>query len=133
MKAKHQSGFVSELVVATSYAKNGYEVYWPGFTQSSIDFIAVKNREMIRVQVKTAYWMTRHSGATYLQATVRKGCSGNDSYTIDDCDVICITDGERIWCIPIEVASTLQTVVVDKGQQIRRPDPRNFDANPYLL
>jgi hypothetical protein len=130
---RHQTGFVAELKAATYYAEQDYEIYWPNLTQSSIDFIALKGREIRRVQVKSAYWIHRKTGASYLQATIRKGCDSNQSYSKEDCDDICIVGEGRIWIIPVEKVPSLQTVIVEKGQQTRRGDPRNFDPSPYLV
>lgn len=124
---------ISELVAATHYAKHGYEIYWPALTQSVCDFIAVKDSETLRVQVKTAYWFERESSRKYLQATLRKGSGGNKTYTKEHCDVIVIVSGDQLWIIPIEVAQNLKTVVVSRGQEIRRPDPRNFNADLYKV
>ena len=132
----HLTGYISEQKIALYYSKLGYVIYWPNHTQSSCDFIACKDDELIRVQVKSAYWMGRSTGKSYLQTTVRKGCNGNSSYTKKECDVIAISFEDRIWLIPIEELGLDQTVVLDRKQFLRtsyKKDWSVFEIKPKAV
>lgn len=132
---RHRTGYSAELKAALWFAEQGYEIYNPSFTQSSVDFIAAKGRDIQRIQVKKAYWLERKSGCRYLQATTRKGSGGNgyQTYTKQDCDQIVIVYNDEMWCIPVEKLEGLQSVVVGRSQEIRRSDPRSFDPSLYKV
>jgi hypothetical protein len=136
MYNRHQTGHKSELVAAAWYVENEYEIYCPCFTQSSCDFIAVKNKEIKRVQVKTAYTFSRPSGANYVQATTRKGpAKGNicNFYTKDDCDEIVIVYQQDLWVIPVEHLNGLQSVVLFKDVKFPRKSSADFKAEQYKV
>lgn len=104
------------------------------FAQSECDFVAGLKQELIRVQVKSSYLMTRASGYSYEQATVRKGSGDNGykDYTKDHCDVIFIVGlDDKGWIIPVEIVGRQKTIVVNRSQEIRRRDPRAFNPSPY--
>jgi len=136
MAKQHYSGMLAELKVAEHYVENEYDIYWPAMAQSPIDFIACKNSEVLRIQVKKAYWMTRPSGASYLQATTRKGCGDNkqyDHYTKEHCDIVAVVADEGIWAIPVEILGTNKNVIVEKGQQTRKPRAGRTDWSVYKI
>jgi len=133
MIAIHLTGYISEQQVALYYAKQGYIIYWPNHSQSSCDFIACKDQEVIRVQVKSAYWIKRETGREYLQTTVRKGSGRNDSYTIEHCDVVAAYGDNRLWIIPIEAIGKLQSLVLAKRQVIRKSYVQDWDKYEVKL
>lgn len=122
LNSKHKNGTLAELKAACWFVENGYEIYWPQMAQSSCDFVAGTKSELIRIQVKSAYWMERPSGARYLQATTRKGCgtNGYDKYTKEDCDLIVVVADEGLWCIPVGELGGSQSVTLLKDQHERK-------------
>lgn len=130
---KRQNGVLAEITAAQHYAGQGYEIFWPLSGAGSCDFITLKDGKTDRVQVKKAYWMERKSVAKYLQATTRKGCGagGYQTYTKADCDTVVITTDNDIFIIPVEELDGLQSVLIAKGQETRRGDPRSFDAQKF--
>ena len=137
MDSKHQNGAEAELRAALWYTEQGYTIFWPSATHTPCDFIALNKgtNEIVRVQVKSAYWMTRPTGRSYLMCTTRKGCcsGGYDTYTEDDCDVIVISDrSKRLWVIPVDALEGAQSVCLDKGQDDRtRRTKRSFSPEKY--
>lgn len=47
-------GALAELSAQMYYIREGYEIYTPTIPQSKCDFIAVKGKEVVKVQVKKA-------------------------------------------------------------------------------
>lgn len=129
MKSQHLTGYISEQKAALYFAELGYIIYWPNHSQSSCDFIACKDEELIRIQVKSAYWMTNPTGKNYLQATVKKGSSGLDSYTKQHCDlIVAVAKDGRIWVIPIEDIGKIQMIVLDKKVKIRKSYAKDWSV-----
>ena len=135
MQLKHQNGFLAELKAATYYAEQGYEIYWPAVTQSSCDFIAVREGKIDRVQVKKAYWFTKPTGTSYLQVTTRKGSgnSGYSTYTSNDCDSVCIVFEEQLWIIPVEYLEGIQNIILEKGQDIRKRGSKVYNIEEWKV
>lgn len=130
---KHQIGYLSESRAATYFIEQGYEVYWPSFTQSSCDFIITKSQDVQRVQVKTAYWMERKSGKRYLQTTTRKGCGrgGYSEYTREECDLIVIVYEDKLWAITPEQLGGKQNLILELGHERERKG--SFDAEVFRI
>lgn len=103
----HLTGGTSELKVAIYYLGLGYQVYFPVVQQGKVDLIVedfAKN-VLVRVQVKTAYWMNS-SGHQYLQCRTR---TVNKFQTLPNAmnyDVLAIVFGEELWIIPAEVVNS---------------------------
>lgn len=133
MHSRHTSGLVGELKAATYFAENGYEIYWPALTQSTVDFVAIKNTDIKRVQVKNAYWMERPSGARYVQATIRKGSGGSKTYTELDCDLIVIVHEDSLWVFPVDIVTKYKTINLAKAQQIRKSRKGVLDIDKYKV
>ena len=140
MDSRHSNGLVAELKAATYYAEQGHEIYWPALTQSSVDFIAVKDGKTIRVQVKAAYWCANKIGKyeySYLQATVRKGPGQSKNYcgySDLDCDEVCVSHEGFLWVFPVSVMKTRQTVVLDRGHDSEKAYRKgSFDTAPYKV
>lgn len=130
----HKTGFNSELEAAKYYASIGYIIYWPMTHQSSVDFIAANGPETIRIQVKSAYWMKRKTGAAYLQATIRKGSSHKDRiYTEDDCDIIAIVHNQEIWIVPVEVVGKETNVILRCFNRKRKSHKGALNLEEYRV
>jgi hypothetical protein len=131
-KNKHITGYLSELTAQRHFVTQGWEIFIPTFTQTSCDFVAVKKEMTLRIQVKTAYWFTRPSGARYLQCTVRKGASASHSrYTKEDCDVIVIVFGDRIWKIPIEELPDTTNIILQKDVKHERRNYKQYNPDAW--
>lgn len=133
MHTRHNNGLVGELKAATYFAEQGYEIYWPALTQSAVDFIAVKGSETLKIQVKNAYWMSRPSGARYLQVTTRKGVGGSRTYSELDCDYVVCVHEESIWAFPVSVATLYRTINLEKGQDIRKSKKNTLDVSIWKV
>jgi hypothetical protein len=124
--SKHLNGYLAEQKAALYYSKLGYIIYWPNHSQSPCDFIACKEDDLIRVQVKSPYWMIRSTGCEYLQCTIRKGAKKDSYYTKKECDVILAAYENRIWIIPIEDIGNNTNIIVDRKQEIRRSHAKDW-------
>lgn len=133
MHSRHSSGLVGELKAATWFAEQGYEIYWPSLTQSAVDFIAAKGKEILRVQAKNAYWMQRPSGARYVQVTIRKGSGGFKTYTEEDCDIIAVVHEESLWIFPVYDVKNYKTLNICKAQDIRKSRAGTLDIEKYKV
>jgi len=137
MDSKHYNGALSEMKAALWYLEQGCTIFWPTLTQASCDFIALyPDGTPVRVQVKSAYWITRPTGRKYLMVTTRRGCGGEGykTYTKEHCDDIFIVSDDRMWLIPVEVLSGAQSICLDKGQDVRsRSNKRSFNAEEYEI
>ena len=67
----HMKGARHELLAATYYLQQGFNVYWPSCQHSGVDFIVETASGLKRVQVKTAYWTTSNGWAPRLMCMVR--------------------------------------------------------------
>jgi hypothetical protein len=131
--SKHRNGATGELKAAAYFSEQGYEIYSPWYGAGSIDFIAVKQQEIIRVQVKSAYWTRRPSGCEYLQVTIRKGAGGNQSYTKEDCDVIVVVHENKLWQFPVEAVIGKMTINLERKQYVRQRTSNAFDPSSYQI
>lgn len=133
LNSKHKNGSIAELTAAIWYMTRGYNLFWPQTSQASCDFVAIKGSEIRRVQVKSAYWMARPSGARYLQATTRKGsgATGYKTYTKEDCDELSIVAEEGFWIIPIEDLGGSQSVTLLKDQDERKARKGRVDWSRF--
>lgn len=135
MYSKHKSGAIAELKAAQYFIEHDYEIFFPMSMHSIIDFIALKDNNAIRVQVKSAYYMKRSTGASYIQVTTRRNSSiyGHQCYKKDDYDLLVVLYENRLWIFPCEDVYNFQSIVLDKGQQTRRAGKNNFDASQYEI
>lgn len=133
MYSRHKSGAIAELKAAQFFLENDYEIFFPT-TASTADFIAMKGSELIRVQVKSAYYMER-PGSSYVQVTTRRN-SGEyvgKLYTKEDYDLLVVVYEDKLWIFPVEDVCHLQSIILEKGQQVRRAGVKNFNPDPYRV
>jgi len=130
---RHMSGITSELFVAQKLSVVGYEIFWPLMTQSKIDFLAVKEAEILKVQVKKASWSTT-GPYQYLQCRLH-GRSRRDIkkwYTKEDVDFYAITDNERVWWIPFSEMGHQTSVCLDCTNPNYKQQTK-YDAKLWLI
>lgn len=125
LKLQHKTGYISEQIAALHFAERDYIIYWPNHSQSSCDFIACKDEEIIRVQVKSAYWSKNKNNKQYLICTVRKGHGQSSNYSRKECDMIFIVFENRKWIIPIKELSNEHGITLDRKQ----PKERNWKSS----
>lgn len=96
-------GALAELSAQIYYIREGYEIYTPTIPQSKCDFIAVKGKEVVKVQVKKATENPTKFG-TYLQIRLQGKPTpfGVRNYTLDDFDDLLVVHDSGMWRIPIE-------------------------------
>jgi hypothetical protein len=94
----HYVGQANELLAASWYLQNNYQVYWPSVGQSSIDFVTYKTA-FTRVQVKTATW-TQAGKYKYLQCRTRLTNRHQDRHPGEIYDELFVISGNRAWIIP---------------------------------
>lgn len=96
-------GALAELSAQIYYIREEYEIYTPTIPQSKCDFIAVKGKEVVKVQVKKATENPTKFG-TYLQIRLQGKPTpfGVRNYTLDDFDDLLVVHDSGMWRIPIE-------------------------------
>lgn len=102
-------------------------------TQSKIDFLAMKDGTIYKVQVKKASWSLA-GPHKYLQSRIH-GKGKRDPkkfYTKDDVDYFAITDNERIWWIPYEEIGHQTSVCLDCTNPKYKPQTK-YKASDWLL
>ena len=99
----HKTGAVAELAAQMWYIKQGYEIYTPIMPQSKCDFIATRDKEVTKVQVKKAT-ENRTKEWVYLQVRLQGKPTpyGTREYTKDDFDDLFIVHDSGMWKIPFE-------------------------------
>lgn len=134
MYSRHKSGAIAELKAAQYFLSKDYEIFFPT-TQSSVDFIARKNKELIRVQVKSAYLVTMPSGKSYLRIMNRRkrGTGIDTTCTDDDYDVLVGVYGDRLWVFHIDVVSKLREITLEKNYEERKLRRDTFDSSTYEI
>ena len=111
MDPKHIKGAASELKAQIWFLENGYQVFTPAIQQGIADFIAYKDEQFSKVQVKTAYTM---DSGNYNYLLVRLGRSaatrsGPKTRTYnpdepDDCfDILFVVYEDECWLVPSDV------------------------------
>lgn len=94
------------------YSEQGYDVYIP-VDQGRVDFIAHKDDELIKVQVKTA-GKRRYKDKVYSVAvlTSRRGGNTIGHYQLSEVDECFVVDEGVGWRIPYSVVYPSKTVML---------------------
>lgn len=128
MNEKERIGAVAEHKAATYYLSKDYNVFFPTGQSPAADFIAVKGKEVIRVQVKAAHITSKKiSGSSYIVSSFHK------YPTDEEFDELVILFEDMIWVFPVNVVSHMRTVTLAKLQEINRSPDKNFKAEPYRV
>lgn len=99
----HLLGAENELKAQAWYLRKGYQVYIPVVQQGGIDFIAYKDKEYIRVQVKTATVTTTNANTKQFGCCVAPTKARLDLLKEHDMfDVLFVVSNEDCWVIPFE-------------------------------
>ncbi len=125
MKIQHISGVRAELYIAIYFVEEGWDIFWPHAAQSKIDFIAVKEGTVKRVQCKKATW-SQTGPYKYLQSRVSsRNKVPVPKYQKDDFDIIVFTDDEgRIWLTEIENILGMTSVCLDSTNPAYKPQTK---------
>lgn len=136
MDIAHQNGSVAELTAATFMVKRGYDVYFPITINPKADFIATKDDETLKVQVKKASW-SRTGNFKYLQVRVIGKLKGDYQrvYKLNDFDVLMVVDSDtdRIWYIPVEEVVGRTSLYLDTTNPNPRVSNRNYNPATWLV
>ena len=110
-------GLVSELKAQMYYANKWYEIFTPIMSQGHADFVALKGKEVLKIQVKKATENPANSGV-YLQVriqgimSVHSGCTRE--YDEDSFYILSIIYKDRIWNLPIELVLNKKSMTFGK-------------------
>jgi hypothetical protein len=113
-----QCGTISELTAMRYYVEQGYSLFLPYDHDTSVDFIAQRGTQMIRVQVKTAT-TRRNNGCSYLGAEVA-------GYKPEDFDELFVVDTRnvRMWRIPwATLGLKAELITLNRVDSDGRPRP----------
>lgn len=106
----HFVGAAAEMLVASWFLNNGYEVWLPVMTQSRSDLVVSNAEGFRRVQVKKGTW-GRSGRNEYLQVRlIRKG----RWYTPADYDLLAVVDDTRLWLVPHEEIRDAISLCLDR-------------------
>lgn len=135
-------GNIGEAKAALYYTEKGYEVFLPTVNAKHVDLIAIKDSEVIRVQVKTTSYMP--NDCTFSVGLTTQG--GNRSWSgtyktvskdfVDEVFVWCSDDS--MWVIPAEFAHGKSSMYLGlfnerfqvSGSRRERPPSRRKGKNP---
>lgn len=113
---KHQTGTVSELLAASYFVQNGYQVSKPITDFSEYDLV-VDNGNLYRVQTKTIYWDKNKK--RYLISCVTSHIRGNlrrynKKYCTESFDLLLAVEPESLatYLIPIEKVAGRRSITV---------------------
>lgn len=101
-----------------------YDVFTPTHPKTRADFIAVKGRDVVRVQVKTAQY-----NANYIQCRLDVN---NARYTKEEVDCIFFILDERMWAVPVEFVEGMPSVCLGKindPEYVARKDYSQFEIH----
>jgi len=136
MDPKHMKGAASEMKAQIWFLENGYQVFLPTVQQGIADFIAYKDGEYSKVQVKTAYTM---DAGEYNYLLVRLGRSTStrsqmrirtyDPNDPDDCfDILFVVYEDERWLVPSSAIPTNKKTVYFNG-----PGRNGWNSDKYRL
>tara|TARA_Y100001938_G_scaffold68559_2_gene95144 strand:- start:7275 stop:7676 length:402 start_codon:yes stop_codon:yes gene_type:complete len=99
MHPNQSKGAASEYTAAAVFSGEGWEIFWPPTGSGAVDFVAVRQGESKKVQVKSAHWVDRPPSRT-LRVCIK---TQRRRYTEGDFDCLAAVgpDG-RVWVIPYE-------------------------------
>ncbi len=125
----------SEYKVAEHYTREGYAVYWTMMSQSRDDIVIRKGNEFTRVQVKTGTWV--QSGKyKYLQCRLRSDRRNGGTYapyTLEDCDVVVIVEGDRLWEIPVACVAERTNITLDTTNPTPKASQKDYNPDDWLV
>lgn len=120
-------------MAASYFVLNGFQVWTPQIQQSKVDLLLTRGREVVKVQVKTAYWIERGDNR-YLSCNIH-GDTRSTDYTKDEFDILAVVgpDGTRLWEIPWrKVFGKIRTLTLDRvgptaGTRRLKVDPSKWE------
>lgn len=123
-KDNHLTGALNELRVQAYYTKCGWDVFAPIHNKTRSDFIAVRGKLTVRVQVKTAQY---NNG--YIQS--RLDVNGK-TYTEDECDVVAFILDEKLWIAPIEQVEGYTSINLGKIDVAGYKPRKEYDPSEWI-
>lgn len=120
----HLTGALNELRVQAYYTKCGWDVFSPVHNKTRSDFIAVRGKLVVRVQVKTAQY---NNG--YIQA--RLDVNGK-TYTEDECDVVAFILEDKLWLAPIEQIEGYTSINLGKVEKLNYKPRKDYDPTEWI-
>lgn len=121
----HKTGAVNELKAQIYYTNIGYDVFTPIHNKTRADFVAVKDKEVLRVQVKTAQY-----NGPYIQSRLDVH---NVRYSSEDCDVIFFILEDRMWIAPIEEVAGMSSICLGKVDDPNYKPRKEYNPNNWEI
>lgn len=105
-------GAVTELNCIKTFIEFGYHVSIPYGNSAKYDFIADINGKLIRVQVKTANWVTKGESFIIWTTAVHTNSNGNSSeqYTDEQIDYFSTFFDGNCYLIPVNDCKASKTL-----------------------
>lgn len=127
------TGITNELRAMQSYSSRGYEIFTP-MGNSRADFIAVKGKETIKVQAKTAqnrYYKAQDRRYTLgVLTTSRNG--ETHCYSPDEVDEFFVMGDTMAWAIPAIKVAGKKTVMLESTAPDYEPR-HGLDVNAWRV
>lgn len=128
MISSHYIGKITELAVAESFLKFGYQVSQPLVADSRYDFIVDIKDKLIKIQVKTS--TVKEDGAYFEFATSTSHTNTvgtiNKSYTKDEIDYFATMYDNQCYIVPIEECGC-------RGQRLRLKPTKNNQTKGIMF
>lgn len=107
------------LIAATWMTLCGFEISWP-LEPCRYDLLAVRENQVMRIQVKT----TRYHSQGSWRVTLSTGGRRRGTYDPDDIDHFFVIDGDfDYYLIPVSVVAGLSTIHLSAYERHRLPQP----------
>ena len=102
----HLLGAENELRAQAWYLRRGYHVYIPVVQQGCIDFIAHKDGEYVRVEVKTASHTVQNTGSRQFGCCIASSKRKFELLKENDMfDILFVVHEEDCWALPLKEIS----------------------------
>lgn len=127
MHSNHRRGAVSEYTAAAAFSQQGWEIFWPPSGSGAADFVAVRDDESCRVQVKTARWMEK-ARSRFLRATIK---TPTRTYKSGDFDYLAVVapDG-RVWVIPFDELPDTTLIYLERH---RNGEVHHYERDKWIV
>lgn len=113
--AQH-TGDISEMEVALSYKRAGYTILWPHGHQTPYDFVAERDAEFVRVQVKSG---RLDGGSIDVHVCTWKSDGSPREYDKSEIDVFGVycAETDEVYIVPVaEAPKQNMRLRVEEGQ-----------------
>lgn len=130
----HKSGSLAEMKAATYMIEEGYDVFFPITMNPKTDFVAIKDGEVIRVQVKKASW-SKSGNYNYLQCRLLGKDNGSSQrvYKMNDFDELIIIEGSWVWRVPVKDIIGRTSLCLDTDNPNPKLTNKGYNPRDWLV